>query len=77
MSAIKGSKNDSGSTKRKRKQDAVKLMESMHGALDKHFLTPKVPIETAKTSAGDAESSNASSMDQQQCQDHQGKLMVS
>lgn len=52
-------------------------MESMHGALDKHFLTPKVPIETAKTSAGDAESSNASSMDQQQCQDHQGELMVS
>ena len=49
----------------------------MHGALDKHFLTPKVPIETAKTnSAGDAESRNASPMDQQ-CQDHQGELMVS
>jgi hypothetical protein len=63
MSAIKGSKNDCGSTKRKRKQNAVKLMESMHGTLDKHFLTPKVPIETATTnSAGNVESSNASSM---------------
>jgi hypothetical protein len=45
MSAIKGSKCDSGATKRKRKQNEATLVANMQGAIYRHFI-PVVSTET-------------------------------
>ena len=83
MSGVKGSKYDSGASKRKRKQNEAKLVASMHGSLYKHFTSvgPMVSttIETSDTEDARVESSTSFATDRPEspCQQQQEALTVS